>query len=152
MHSMYRLACVCAAASFAFQAHAASFASSASTAGSASSGSVSDSLKGSSNSSRGDDDKVADGDYRITHIAQAGDRADHVQLTLAQDGGAQRQVVLELPATTLAAQKLGVGDTVHAQNRVYGYEFARADTRETFYLVLTDDWQADMASRPVTAL
>jgi hypothetical protein len=38
---------------------------------------------------------------------------------------------------------------VHAQRRVYGFEFARGDTREAFYLVLADEWYDELAARPV---
>ena len=31
---------------------------------------------------------------------------------------------------------------------VYGFEFARSDTREAFYLVLKDEWYNDLAARP----
>lgn len=132
---------------FASQAHAELFASSASSAGSASSGSVSDSLKGSSNSSRSDR-KTADGDYRITDVAQAPERDGFLRVTMQADA-TQERIVLELPAAVIEKQALGRGDLVRAEQRVYGYEFARGDTREAFYLVLADDWHQDLAARPV---
>jgi len=121
-----------------------SLASSASSAGSASSGSVSASLKGSSNSVG---DAVADADYRITDVAAAPDRAGFVRVALQSD--AQQQLVLELPAAVFGPQRLGVGDTVRAERRVYGVEFARGDTREAFFLVLADDWHEELAPRLV---
>lgn len=122
-----------------------SLASSASSAGSASSGSVSASLKGSSNSVG---DAVADADYRITDVAAAPDRAGFVRVALQSDAQ-QQQLVLELPAAVFGPQRLGVGDTVRAERRVYGVEFARGDTREAFFLVLADDWHEELAPRLV---
>lgn len=144
----FRLAGFAAVLATAFNAHAESVASSvASSAGSASSGSVSASLRGSSKSSF-DGDKVAEGDYRITQIAQATDRAGFTRVTMQGDD-AQRRIVLELPQATFAKERLGLGDLVHAQQRTYGAAFARGDTREAFYLVLADDWYGGLAARPV---
>jgi len=139
------LACVLVSAS----ASADSLASSASGASSASSGSVSDSLSSSSNSSGGNQRKVADGHYRIIEIAATPGQAGRTRLTL-QGEQAQQQVVLDLPQTTFAAQQLAQGDSMYAQNRVYGIEFGRADTRQPFYLVLADAWYGELASRPVS--
>ncbi len=145
-----RLVCFVVAAGVASHTYAESFASSASSAGSDSSGSVSDSLSGSSNSSK-NDDKKADGDYRITDVADAPDRTGFRRLTMQADDSQQR-IVLDLPVAVLDKQGLGRGDLVHAQHRVYGYEFARGDTREAFYLVLADNWHAELAPRLVVGL
>jgi hypothetical protein len=134
-------------------AHAESFASSASSAGSASSGSVSDSIKGSSNSSKRDKE-VAEGQYRVIEVAEVTEVAGRpamMQLTLrATEDGASREFILELPRQALAARPLGAGDLVQANQRPYGFEFARVDNREAFFLVLTDDWRRDLDSRIVT--
>lgn len=144
-----RLVCLVTALSVALVAHADSFTStsSASSAGSASSGSMSDSLRGSSNSSTGAA-KTADADYRITEVAQAPDRAGMSRITLQADDPQQR-LVLELPRAIVDKQGLARGDVVHARKHVYGFEFARGDTKEAFYLVLVDDWHSDLAARPV---
>ena len=71
------LALLCAAAVAPVRAE--SFASSASSAGSASSGSVSDSIEGSSDASS-PDRKVAEGNYRITEVAQVEGRPGTVRL------------------------------------------------------------------------
>ena len=136
------------ALTLALGANAESFASSASSAGSASSGSISDSLSGSSDSSKSDR-KVADGDYRIIQIAQTPDRANRTRVTLQADDPAQR-IVLDMPQATFEQQQLAAGDKMYAQNRVYGIEFGRGDTRQPFYLVLADEWYSELASRPVT--
>ena len=142
--------CIAAAGALALAlgAHAESFASSASSAGSASSGSVSDSLSGSSDSSKSDR-KVADGDYRIIQIARSPDRAGRTRLTLQADNPDDR-IVLDMPQATFEQQQLAAGDKMYAQNRVYGIEFGRGDTRQPFYLVLADEWYSELASRPVT--
>jgi hypothetical protein len=110
---------------------------------------VSASLRGSSKSSF-DGDKVAEGDYRITEVAQAGDREGFTRVAMQSDSDAQQRIVLELPQATFAKERLGPGDLVHAQQRTYGTAFARGDTREAFYLVLADDWYGGLAARPVS--
>jgi hypothetical protein len=128
-----------------------SSASSASSAGSASSGSVSDSIGGSSKSSSGEA-KVADGDYRVIEVAALADRPGMLRLTLQATAqqGAQGEVLLTLPRQALAARDLAVGDVVSTRHRPYGLEFAHADTREAFFLVLADDWHRELAAVPVT--
>lgn len=142
-----RLACLAAISGLAFTVHAESLPSSASSAGSASSGSVSASLHESSDSSS-KDEKRADGDYRIIDVAEAPERADFRRVTMQADASQQR-IVLDLPANILDKQGLGRGDLVYAQNRVYGLEFARSDTREAFYLVLADKWHEELTPRIV---
>jgi len=144
----FRLACMAACLAIAFNARAEVFTSLASSAGSASSGSVSASLRGSSKSSF-DGDKVADGDYRITEVAAAADRDGYTRVAMQSDDS-QRSIVLELPQATFAKERLGPGDLVHAQQRAYGTAFARADNRQSFYLVLADDWYGELAARPVS--
>jgi hypothetical protein len=68
---------------------------------------------------------------------------------LQADDPAQR-IVLDMPQTTFEQQQLAEGDKMYAQNRVYGIEFGRGDTRQPFYLVLADEWYSELASRPVT--
>lgn len=128
-------------------AHADSSTSSASSLASESSGSVSTSLKGSSNSSTGDQ-KVADADYRVLDMAAVPGESGMTRVTMVADDTQQR-VVLDLPQVAWRKAGLGRGDLVHASNRVYGYEFARSDTRQAFFLVLADNWYGDLAARPV---
>ncbi|RDS87735.1 hypothetical protein [Pseudomonas fluorescens] len=148
-----RLAFLVAAIGFAAHAQAELFASStssASSAGSASSGSVSDSLSGSSDSSE-EDKKISDGNYKISDVAQAPGRAGILRVKM-QAEASQELIVLDLPASVIDKQGLGRGDIIRAEQRVYGYEFARADTREAFFLVLADDWHGELAPRPVASL
>lgn len=137
------------AAALAVPAQAESFASSASSAGSASSASISDSISDSSTSSSGDD-KVAAGDYRVIDIAQAPNKADTSRLTLRAEAGRARTFFLDVPNRALAQRMVATGDVVRVNERVYGYEFAHADTQRPFFLALQDDWQRDLASRKVT--
>ncbi|MES2758859.1 MAG: hypothetical protein V4693_15905 [Pseudomonadota bacterium] len=143
-----RGAILAAALGVAVHAHAGSLTSSASSAGSASSGSVSDSFQGSSNSSTGDN-KRADGNYQIIDIEQTPGRAGSTRIAM-QAGDPQQRIVLDLPQAVFAAQGLGRGDLIHAQNRSYGIEFARADTRQAFFLVLEDKVYNELAPRKVT--
>lgn len=137
-------------------AHAASSASSASSEGaSASVGSSSTSIEQSSKSSTGDN-KQAAGAYRIAAVAAAPDRPGLLRLTLepegpaTEPGGAPRQgIVLIVPTAAYEAGRLQAGERVLASARDYGLEFARADTKEAFFLVVEDDWQRDLRTRAV---
>jgi hypothetical protein len=144
--SSLRLLCVAGALAFAVNASADST-SSASSAGSASSGSVSDSIGASSNSSTGGGNKVADGAYHIIDIAQAPERKGMTRVTLQADQGS---FVLTLPQQTFDQSYLAKGDTVVAKNLEFGVEFARADTREAFFLAIADEVYGELASRKVT--
>ncbi|MBA2723925.1 MAG: hypothetical protein H0W48_02120 [Methylibium sp.] len=144
------LACIAALClATATPAQADSFASSASSAGSASSGSVSDSIEGSSDSSS-DDKEVAEGDYRIIEVTELAERPGMMRLKLQAADDAAREFFLSLPQQTLAQRGLAQGHVVSARHRPYGLEFARADTREAFFLVLADDWHRELESHAVT--
>lgn len=132
----------------ALPARADSFASSASSAGSASVGSLSDSLRGSSNSSSGAT-QTAEGDYRIVEVLALADRPGLLRLRLQHtelpgDDGA---LWLDLPQPTFAQQGLARSDIVKLQHRPYGLAFARADSREPFFLVLADDRLRELEAR-----
>ena len=136
-------------AACALPAQAESFASSASSAGSASSASISDSLGSSSDSSEGDD-KVAAGEYRVIQLAQAPGKPDTTRMLLRATGpGAAREFALDVPNRALAERAVAAGDAVQVSQRVYGYEFAHADTRRAFFLALQDDWYDELGSRKV---
>jgi type IV secretory pathway TrbL component len=138
------------AAAFTAPAHADSVASSASSAGSASSGSISDSIGGSSNSSN-HDKRVAAGDYKVIDVAQAPVKANTTRLTLrAVAAGAAQEFTLDVPNGALTARAVGAGEIVHVNERVYGYEFAYADTKQPFFLALQDEWYRELGSRQVT--
>lgn len=128
---------------------ATSFTSSASSAGSASSGSISDSIGASSNSSSGGD-RVAAGEYRVIDIAQAPAKPDTTRLTLRAAAGPAREFTLDVPKRALAERTVNKGELVQVSERVYGFEFAHADTKRSFFLALQDDWYRDLASRKVT--
>lgn len=127
-----------------------SLASSASVAGSASLGSASDSVQGSSDSSR--NDRRAEGDYRVIEVAEPSDRAGMLRLRLRPTDpvGERDELLLTLPQQALARRALVAGDVVSVHRRPYGMEFARADTREAFFLVLADEWHRELDPRPVT--
>ncbi len=132
-------------------AQADSFASSASSAGSASSGSISDSIGGSSNSSSGDNRRAETGPYRVMDVAQAPAKAGVTRITLrAVAGDAATQFWVDVPDRALADRRVGKGEVVQVNERVYGYEFAYGDTKKPFFLALQDDWYRDLASRKVT--
>jgi hypothetical protein len=137
-----------------------SLVSSASSAGSESLGSSSDSSRASSNSSRRDNDddrrNQTEGDYRVIEVAALAERAGVVRLRLlpAAPGGVadhRGEVWLDVPQRALAPRGLASGDIVSARPRPYGVEFARAETREPFFLLLEDDWYRELAAHAVTA-
>ncbi len=153
-HSLFRRTSALAllAAACAAPAYADSVASSASSAGSASSGSISDSIGGSSNSSNGDR-RVAAGDYRVIDVARAPARGDTTRMTLraVADAGAgqMREFYVDVPDRALDRRQVQAGELVHVNARAYGYEFAYADTRQSFFLALQDDWYRELGSRKV---
>ena len=125
-----------------------SLASSAASAGSSAVGSLSDSLHSSSGRSA---DPVAEGDYRIIDVAAAG-RPDTLRLKmepLAHAGDAAAIIYLDVPRPALRDRAAAAGDIVGVRHRPYGYEFAWADTRIAFFLVLAADWQRELDPRPV---
>lgn len=131
-------------------AHADSIVTSASSAGSVSSKQLSDSI-GQSSDSSSKDRKVAQGEYKVLAVEDAAGRADttrlHLQPVRAEGG---TDFFLYVPKQAIAGQPLRVGDHVLAQEREYGYEFARAENRQAFLLALKDDWHRELESRPVT--
>ncbi len=126
-------------------------ASSASEGSSASVGSVSTSLRKSSDGSS-KATGFAQGDYRIVEVAAVSGQPDQLRLALqaVADPGESGRVWLDLPQQTAAQHALAAGQVVSATLRPYGIAFAKADTRETFFLVLEDDWYRELPSRPVT--
>jgi hypothetical protein len=143
-----------AAAAFtlpALPAHADSAASSASSAGSASSGSISDSIGGSSNSSSGDNKRAETGPYRVMDVAMAPGKEGKTRIKLrAVAGDAATDFWVDVPERALADRRVGKGEVVQVNERVYGYEFAYGDTKKPFFLALQDDWYRELASRKVT--
>ena len=125
-------------------------ASSASSTASSAGSSASNSLEASSGSSSKGKTAAA-GDYRIEAVTIAADRPGMVRLALQPAGNADQRgpFVLVLPQGTAEHQGLARGDTVSVRERAYGFEFARADTRQAFYLVLADAWQRELDARPV---
>jgi hypothetical protein len=144
------LCLVAFAAACAAPVHAASTAaSSASSAGSASSGSVSDSIGASSNSSGGDN-RVAAGEYRVIDIAQAPAKANTTRMVLrAVAAGAAQEFYLDVPDRALAQRRVAKGELVQVNAREYGYEFAHADTKQSFFLALEDNWYRELGSHKV---
>ncbi len=151
---LFAIVCVAAAPVLAesLATSASSAGSSASSAGSASLRGSSDSLR-SSSGSNADEERAAvvDGDYRVAGVDPIDGRPGMVRLTLdplaAADG--KGRLELDLPERALGQQAIVAGDTVAAQNRPYGVEFARGPQREAFFLVLADAWNRDLDTRPV---
>lgn len=128
---------------------ASSFASSAAQGASSTLGSLSDSLQGSSNSSS-TDNKVAAGEYRLVEVADAGAPGLlNLKLQYLGQADAGRALTLTVPRAVVEQGGLSAGLVVAARHRPYGVEFARADTREAFFLVLEDAWYRDLGAHAV---
>ena len=126
-----------------------SAASSASDSVSDSVGSISTSINGSSNSSSGDK-KVAAGDYKVIDMAAVDGQPGMVRLhLLAAAEGAKDEFFLTLPQQAVANGHVAQGNVITANARPYGLEFAAADTKKAFFLVVEDDWHRELASHPV---
>ncbi len=134
----------------ALPAFAGSSASSASSEGSSASfGSSSTSVEKSSNSSSGDK-KVAAGDYRVVEMADASARPGVMRLRLQATAGAADEFFLYVPRQAVDDGQIAAGQVVTARERTYGLEFARAETRQAFFLVLKDEWYQELQTRAVT--
>lgn len=128
-------------------AGASSTASSASVEGSSASvGSVSGSIQASSDSSSRT--VVAAGTWRVIEIAAAPGPDERLRVTLrALEGG--QEFALRLPPATAQQARLAVGDLVQVRERSYGWQFARADAPQPFFLVVGDAVFRDLQSHPV---
>jgi len=85
----------------------------------------------------------------VIDVAQAPAKPGTTRMTLRAVGAAGG-FTLDVPDRALAARAVHAGDTVQVNERVYGYEFAHADTNRSFCLAMQDDWYRDRASRKVT--
>ena len=129
---------------------ASSTASSASDSVSTSVGSISGSIQKSSDSSSKTTD-VAEGDYKIIDMAAVAERPGTVRMKLQAvvDRGADGEFFLYLPQEVVAQANLAQGGVVTARQRPYGLEFADGQTRQAFFLVLSDDWYRELQTTAV---
>jgi hypothetical protein len=152
MTYLQRLAGALALAGLAFTApaHAASSAvASASDSVSTSVETMSRSLQRSSTSSS--PRPLAQGDYKVIQVAQVAPGLQDVTLqALAATAADGPQITLRVSDKVVTDGGLVVGQVVSARERPYGYEFARADTRVAFFLLLDDDWYRELQSVAVT--
>ena len=113
-------------------------------------GSISGSVQKSSGSSSKATD-VAEGDYRIIEVAAAAERPGTLRMKLQAlaDPGAEGFFFLYLPQKAVDQGRLALGDIVTARQRPYGVEFARGETQQAFFLVLSDDWYRELQTNAV---
>lgn len=134
-------------AAVALPAGASSTSASASLEGSSASiGTLSGSVQASSQSVSGT--VVAEGPYRVTEVALAGDASGRTRVTLAGVQGAPGFALL-LPPAAAAQARLAVDDVVQVRARGYGLQFVRADATEPFFLALDDTRWRELQSRTV---
>lgn len=112
-------------------------------------GSLSRSVKGSSDSSV--KTVVGQGTYQVVQVAEADADGLHDVSFEALPGQPQAQgrFTLRLPPQALAQGALAPGRQVLAQDREWGRELARADTRTPFFLLLADDWHRELDPVPL---
>jgi hypothetical protein len=110
-------------------------------------GSISRSFKQSSDSSS--KTVVGQGTYEVVEVAQAEGQEHDVTLQAVPGQGASGRITLRLGPAAVADGALAPGRQVTARERPYGWEFARADTRAPFFLLLADDWFRELHSVPL---
>lgn len=129
---------------------ASSVVSTTSDSASTSVGSASDSIRGSSDSSSRHR-RVAQGLYEVIDMAALPDEPALVRVTLiaVPGSGAEGELFLHLPKVAANDGKLMTGQVVKVTHRVYGLEFAKADTQQAFFLALADGWLQELQTLPV---
>ena len=129
---------------------ASSAASSASESITTSVGSASGSLQTSSGSST-KGQRLAEGDYRIVAVVAAPEQPGSIRMKLLAVAGnnENNELFLTVPQAAFDNGRLAMGGTVTARKRPYGAEFANAETRQVFFLVLEDDWYRELRSNAV---
>ena len=104
---------------------------------------VSNSISTSSNSSS-KAVNVAEGDYRITAVADAA-LPGKTRLTLEPANGNKGETLyMVLANADFTAARLVNGQVVTARRRPYGVMFAKAGEPEPFAVVLQPEWQKDV--------
>ncbi|MDC8772861.1 hypothetical protein [Roseateles albus] len=136
---------------------ASSTASSASEGASSAASSGSKSLEASSGSST-KGDKVAAGDYKIIDVAAAVDRPGMVRVHLQAAAATTTNIAapnaaddfyLVLPEQAFEKSQLSTGQLVTARQHAYGLEFANGQSKQAFFLVLSDEWYRELDSKAV---
>jgi hypothetical protein len=117
------------------------------------SGSISDSLTaisdGLSNSSKSSTNavKTAEGNYRVTDVADADGKQKRISLQALNQK--QTGLYLYMNRDEYARAKLVPGDEVTAAARPYGVAFTALGGKEAFAVVLDDAWIKDLNPQPV---
>ena len=151
--SLACLALLCSMASLPAAA-ASSAASSASDSITTSMGSVSGSIERSSTSSTTTTAAI-EGDYRIVEVATVAERPGTLRLRLqalperGADRDAGTEFFLYLPQAAADQGRLAADVIVTARQRPYGTEFTHGQTRQAFFLVLSDDWYQELRANVV---
>ena len=130
---------------------ASSAASSVSDSLTQSSESISNSLTDSSHSSS-PNNKQAQGDYKVTDVAELTGQPGYIELHLmpVETNTVGQEIYLRLPRAAADQGHVGTGAIVTALQRPYGIEFAANQPRAAFFLALADDVVQDMKLAPVT--
>lgn len=116
-----------------------------------SSGSASTSSEASSDSSTSEK-KTAAGDYRVAEVTETAARPGLLRLRLQALDEQRRgyEFFLYVPQQTAQDHGVARGQVLTARARPYGLEFAQAQAGTPFFLLLDDDWQRELSTRPLT--
>lgn len=119
------------------------------------SGSISDSLTGISdsisNSSKSSSNavKTAEGNYKITDVADAAGKPDQKRMTLQSLNPAAPPLYLYIAKNEFTRANLAAGQVITAHARPYGVAFTALDAANTFAVVLDDASIKDLNPNPV---
>ena len=72
-----------------------------------------------------------------------------LKLQAVTDAGEDGAFFLTLPMLLFDRSGLAAGQLVVVRHRPYGLEFAAGDTRQAFFIVLTDDWHRELQPHAV---
>ena len=114
-------------------------------------GSSSTSIERSSASISGNNNRVAQGDYRVVEVAALEQRPDMLRVHLQAKTGADDFYLL-IPRAAAERGAVQAEQILQVQHRPYGLAFATADAPEQpFFLVLDDAWYRELDSRAIAA-
>jgi len=77
------------------------------------------------------------------------ERPGKTRVMLQPVAGEGEAFVLYLPQQAIDDGAVATGQTVRAEQKPYGVQFARADTQQAFFLMLDDEWHRELAANPV---
>jgi len=111
--------------------------------------SASASLEGTSTGSSKVVKTVAEGNYRVTDIAESNDHPDKMKVALQADKADGEAFYLYITRNQFDKANLNKGQVVTAVKRPYGVSFKHVDAVEPFVVVLDETWIKDLRSNDI---